>query len=110
MAEIEISKNSWLNLAELLDYKGVLFWDQAFLPEIPFSDDDFYITLTQFQANRIDLIAHEYYGDAQMMWVILHANDVDLPNQFVEGQTIRLPPKEMVSTLIRTAKEKQREF
>ena len=105
MAQLRISKNSILNLSELLEYEGVLFWDQVDLPEIPLNDDDTYIQLTQQQAHRVDLIAYDFYGDSELMWAIMLANNVDLPNQFVEGSVIRVPSLDTVRSLLKETKK-----
>lgn len=107
MAQVGINKNSILNLTELLDFQGVLFWDQVDYPEIPLSDDDTYIQLTQQQAHRIDLIAHDFYGDSDFMWAIMLANNIDYPNQLVEGAVIRVPALDTVKSLI---KETSKQF
>ena len=103
MAQVKISKSSILNLSTLLEYQGVLFWDQVDLPEIPLSNDDVYIQLTQTQAHRIDLIAYDFYGNSEFMWAIMAANNIDLPNQLVEGATIRIPAIATINSLIRQA-------
>lgn len=100
MAQVDITPGSWLNLSQLLDFKGVVFWDQTTYPDIPFSDDDTYLQLTDEQAHRVDLIAFDQYGDPELLWVILLANDVNLPNQLIEGQVIRIPAKATVDLLL----------
>jgi len=101
MAEINISPGSWLNLTRLLDFKGLIFWDQTEYPEIPFSTDDTYVQLEQGQATRLDLIAYDFYDDPELMWVIQVANNLDLPNQAREGMVIRIPARETVDGLLR---------
>lgn len=103
MAQVTISKNSILNLTELLDFQGVLFWDQVDFPEIPLADDDTYIQLTQKQAHRVDLIAYDFYGDSELMWAIMLANNVDYPNQLVEGAVVRIPALATINNLLAQA-------
>jgi hypothetical protein len=103
MAEVTPSPGSWLNLTSLLEFKGIIFWDQFDFPDIPFSNDDQYIQLTGLQAQRIDLVASDAYGDAELLWALLLANNCDLPNQFIEGQTIRIPAKETIDQLLNSA-------
>ena len=100
MAQVSISKNSILNLSNLLDYQGVLFWDQVDYPEIPLSDADTYIQLTQQQAHRIDLVAYDLYGDSELMWAIMLANNIEYPNQLVEGAVIRIPARDTINSLL----------
>lgn len=101
MAEIKIKKSSWLNFTRLLQFEETYFWDHFDFPEIPFTDDDRYVQLSQLGAHRLDLIAHDFYGDANLMWVILLANDLDYPNQAVEGQTIRLPSLNTINLILK---------
>jgi Base plate wedge protein 53 len=56
--------------------------------------------LNQIQAQRPDLIAYDAYGDSALMWIILLANNTDLPNQFVENQIIRVPAKSTVDSIL----------
>lgn len=100
MAIVSVTKSSWLNRTKLLSFKGVLFWDQTEYPTIDFTDNDIYIQLTDTQSKRIDLVAYQYYGDAELLWVLLLANDKDLPNQFIGGETIRIPSRDTVNLLL----------
>lgn len=100
MSEIIPEKNSWLQRARLLEYKGVLFWDTEDYPDVPYSDSDLFITLDSSNVDRIDQIAYEQYGDAELWWVILLANNVELPNHFVQGQRIRIPAKDTIDQLL----------
>lgn len=100
MAEVNLSPGSWLNLSELLEYKGIIFWDQTEYPEIPFSNDDTFLQLTAGQAARIDLVAYDQYGDPELLWVLMLANNHDLPNQFIEGEVIRVPAKTTIDQIL----------
>lgn len=99
MANVRVSKNSLLRLAELLTVEDVLFWDQKDLPEIPETLEDQYIQVDQLQAKRVDLIAHDFYGDPTLLWAILLANNLDAPNQILEGQVLRIPPISVIDAL-----------
>lgn len=98
--EVSLTENSWLNLTNLLEFNGIVFWDQTSYPEIALSPNDVYVQLTADQAPRVDLIAFDAYGDQELFWIILLANDVDYPNQLVEGQTIRIPAQDTVNALL----------
>lgn len=100
MAEVVLNPGSWLNLSNLLEFQGITFWDQFDYPDIPYDTNDVYVTLTDAQARRPDLIALDKYGNDQLLWVLLLANDVDLPNQLVEGQVIRVPAKSTIDILL----------
>lgn len=99
MAELNISSTSWLNFSRLLELEGTVFWDETNLPDIPFSNQDEFIQLNRNQAKRLDLLAYDKYGDPELWWVILQANNIDLPNQIYEGLQIRIPAKETIDTL-----------
>jgi len=102
--EVNVEKQSWLQLTNLLNFNDVIFWDQTEYPDIPISEDDQYITLNQQQSKRIDLIAWDFYGDVNMFWVIMLANDVDLPNQIYEGMVLRLPAQDTIDDILKPPK------
>lgn len=105
MANQTVSQNSYLSTRELLQLNGVLFWDQVDFPEIEETDEDQFVQLTSQQAERPDLIAHDFYGDAKLIWILLLANDKDYVNQFLQGETIRIPAKSTVDTLLSTTQK-----
>ena len=42
--------------------------------------------------DRLDLLAHKYYGDTSMWWIIATANNLNDANFFIEpGRQIRIP-------------------
>lgn len=43
--------------------------------KIPKSDSDIYVT-TQY-GDRLDLLAHQFYGDTSLWWYIARANDLN---------------------------------
>ncbi len=100
MARVPVLPGSWLNLSRLMEFEGVLFWDQPDLPQVEFSDEDQYIQLTAEEAKRLDLVAFRAFGDSELDWVILQANNIDLPNQLVEGQFIRIPARVTVDRIL----------
>lgn len=96
-----MASGSWLNLTRLLEFRGLLFWEQFDYPTIEESDEDIYIQLSQGQAERVDLLAHDFYGDSELWWIILLANDIEFPNQLREGLTIRIPARTTVETILK---------
>jgi len=98
--EIKISKGSWLNLVDLVEYKGVPFWEMVEFPDIPFSSNDQYLTLDHLTSKRIDLISYDYYGDSNLWWILLLANDIEYPHQLISGLKIRIPSKETIDNLL----------
>lgn len=100
MAEVRLPENSIMNLAELLEYNGVLFWDSGDYPDLPPHEDDVFITLTNENASRPDLIAYQYYGDSNLIWAILLGNNKELPNQFLPSEQIRIPAKASIDLIL----------
>jgi hypothetical protein len=60
-------------------------------PQAPVSPDDIYV-ITGF-ADRLDLLAQQYYGDSTLWWIISIANDFLKQNSiFIPiGTQIRIP-------------------
>lgn len=59
-------------------------------PNIPLSDDDIYI-VTQ-TGDRLDTIAHQFYGDQSLWWIVATANNIHKVSFTVpDGTTLRLP-------------------
>ena len=59
-------------------------------PKIKASDNDFYIISEA--GDRLDLLAHKYYGSTTMWWIIATANNLNDANFFVEpGIQLRIP-------------------
>ena len=55
---------------------------------IPKSDDDIYV-ITQ-EGDRLDLLAHQFYGDVSLWWYIARANNVFTFN-VPENIQLRIP-------------------
>jgi hypothetical protein len=66
-------------------YKGKIY------PNIPFSETDVYVITTI--GDRLDLIAYDYYNDAEMWWVISIANNnITKGSMFpIPGTQLRIP-------------------
>jgi hypothetical protein len=62
---------------------GKLRYSTLYYPDIPKQDSDQYIISKKL--DRMDLIAHTWYSDAKLWWVIQRANN--LP-----GGTLQIPP------------------
>ena len=59
-------------------------------PQIPPSEDDFYIVSTI--GDRYDTLAVEYYGDSKLWWIIASANNMTKASLVLEpGVQIRIP-------------------
>lgn len=58
---------------------------------------DIEVYITTDYANRPDLIAVDYYDDAQLAWIVLQYNDiVDIKDELIPGATITIPSKQRV--------------
>lgn len=59
-------------------------------PNIPLQDDDLYI-VTQ-TGDRLDTIAHQFYGDQSLWWIVATANNIHKVSFTVpDGTTLRIP-------------------
>lgn len=56
--------------------------------------DDIFHTVVE--GDRVDLIAHRYYGRAELWWVICDYNDIFFPLAIDAGTVLRLPSVEQV--------------
>lgn len=97
----EISRNSWLNFSQLLEYSGTTFWDTPDFPEIVPQDDDIYLTVDDQYVGRLDLIAFDVYGDDNLWWAIAVANNLNLlPTDVRLGMKLRIPNKSYLNSLL----------
>ena len=59
-------------------------------PKIPIKDDDVFI-YPKF-GDRLDNLAHKYYGDVSLWWIIAKANNLDEAHiGFESDKQIRIP-------------------
>jgi hypothetical protein len=54
---------------------GKLVYRSTLFDNVPVSDNDIYI-ITQY-GDRLDLLAHQFYGDVSLWWYIARANDLN---------------------------------
>lgn len=75
--------------AKILDDGRTVLKTQIFL-DIPKSNGDVYI-ITQ-ETDRLDTLAHQFYGDSTLWWVIAHANNLNSADIGVDaGIQLRIP-------------------
>ena len=67
---------------------GKLVYRSTLYENIPVSDNDIYI-ITQY-GDRLDLLAHQFYGDVSLWWYIARANNVFTFN-VPENIQLRIP-------------------
>ena len=59
-------------------------------PKIKPTDNDLYVISES--ADRLDLLAHKYYGDKSLWWVIAVANNLNNASLYIgEGVQLRIP-------------------
>ena len=79
---------SRLNYITKKRISGKKYYTNLKYPEIPLSVDDLYITTTS--GDRLDSLAHQFYGDVTLWWYIAKANGLkDL--RVESGLSIRIP-------------------
>ena len=72
------------------DNYGSRFQSSKIIPRIPISSNDRYIEVTV--TDRLDLIAHKYYGNRNFWWVIAEANNIGKGTLAIQkGAILRLP-------------------
>jgi hypothetical protein len=96
---VSIKNNSRLHFADLLTIDAFEFWDLTEFPEIPTQNDDI---LHQIQGpERIDNLAHTYYSDPILWWVIAVANGLEIvPTNFQVGDIVRIPSPRYVTQIL----------
>ncbi len=72
-----------------LDKSGIRVYGTTYYPEIPVSDNDQFI-YPRF-GERLDLLAHRFYGDVTLWWVIAKANGLKGKVFVPQDTEIRIP-------------------
>lgn len=98
MAE-KLEQNSYLKFSSLFNVDGVLFWDVPDFPVIEQQSDDLVYTVQSGDSSRIDLIAFDIYGDAELWWVILLANNLQLITDLTVGQILTIPSPRYIKSV-----------
>jgi len=65
--------------------KNKSYYKTTIFDKVPKSESDIYV-ITQF-GDRLDLLAHQFYGDVSLWWYIARANDL---NQLIVPENIQL--------------------
>lgn len=92
---VRIARNSHLRYASFVEVDGIGFWKPTKLPLFEPKDGDIVYTWTSI--DRIDILARKYYGDTRLMWVLMWANDLSLPEtQLYPGKKIRIPTRSRI--------------
>ena len=65
-------------------------YDTVMYPEIKLRENDIYI-ITKF-GDRLDVLAHKYYQDVTMWWLIAQANHIGKGTMMIKpGTKLRIP-------------------
>ena len=57
-----------------LDKSGIRVYNTTYYPEIPLENEDTFIYAVD--GDRLDSLAHKYYGDTTLWWIIAKANEL----------------------------------
>jgi len=96
---VKVKSNSRMRFYDLITIDGFEFWDLPELPEVPIQLDDQYHQV--MDGDRIDLLAHRFYGDPVLWWVIAVANDIELvPTDLSVGDILRIPSPNYVNQIL----------
>lgn len=96
---VQVKRASRLRFGKLEVVDGVEFWDVLDLPDIQTQQDDLVHRIEG--PDRIDILAHRYYKDARLWWVIAVANGLEeLPTEWNVGDEIRIPSPRYVSQVL----------
>jgi nucleoid-associated protein YgaU len=72
------------------DENGKRFFRPTIFPQINVNENDTVITVRE--GDRLDLLAHRFYNDSTLWWIIAEANHLVNGSLFVEpGTIIRIP-------------------
>lgn len=56
------------------------------------SSQDQYFEVTDEYMNRLDLVAHRFYNNTRLWWVIAYASNIINPFEIPVGTKLRIPP------------------
>lgn len=83
----------YANCALYVDGSEEFIGARAHIDTAPQPDDTFH---TVTESDRIDLIAYQYLGSAELWWIICDYNDIFFPLQIELGTVLRVPSIEHV--------------
>jgi phage tail protein X len=84
--------NRYNDINELKTSKGIRYYKNTLLPEIPRTSDDIYVYTTS--GDRLDLLSFKYYGDTGYYWILAAANPGLVRRDslyLTPGKQIRIP-------------------
>jgi len=85
-----MNNDRYSNIVQKQRWDGKRVYVTTHYPEIPQSSSDIYIVSND--TDYLDILAHKYYGDASLYWIIALANNIGKGRMSVEGGLqIRIP-------------------
>ena len=84
----KIKKKNIIRGENKISYNNITSYDSTVYSSIPESDNDIWV-ITQ-KGDRLDLLAHRFYGDVNLWWYIAKANNLTLMT-LPTGTSIRIP-------------------
>lgn len=93
--------NRYRDIQHNITSDGVDYIDNPIYPNIPLSDQDYYVISTG--GDRYDTLAQQFYSDYTLWWIIAMANNSERASLIVEpGIQLRIPAnKENILQLYR---------
>ncbi len=71
------------------DKSGVRVYSTTYYPEIPIANNDVFIISKE--GDRLDNLAHKYYSDNSLWWIIAKANGIKGISALRPGENLRIP-------------------
>jgi len=82
--------NRYKDIQELISTQGRRYRGTVTYPSIPLSENDTYVITVG--GDRYDTLAHEFYNDSRLWWVIASANNADRDTiNITPGTQLRIP-------------------
>jgi nucleoid-associated protein YgaU len=82
--------NRYKDIQELISTQGSRYRGTVTYPSIPLSENDTYVITVG--GDRYDTLAHEFYNDSRLWWVIASANNADRDTiNITPGTQLRIP-------------------
>lgn len=73
-----------------IGYNNKMVFSPKIYPNIELRDDDIYVATET--GDRLDTLAHYYYGDSTLWWIIASANNIhDAVFALPDGTILRIP-------------------
>jgi len=93
-----MAKDRYIHTKQFRTDDGKRYYSSTFYPEIEKTDSDTYIIADR--ETRLDILAFDYYNDAELYWVIAVCNNIQ-GSIFVEpGTQLCIPNKTRLGEII----------